>query len=61
MGRKHKKPNICRLVNYTEWPLGHVIETYHEKNGIVRAGKVKTTNNELIRLSGKLVLLENNY
>ena len=43
------------------WPLGRVIETYPGNDGIVRTVKVKAPNNELIRPSGKLSLLENNY
>ena len=45
----------------SHWPLGRIIETYPGKDGIVRTVKVKTPNNELIRPSGKLCLLENNY
>ena len=65
---KRKKSKIRRLSNYTEqeytkvslasWPL---IEMYPRKDGIVRTVKVKTPNNELIRPSEKLYLLENNY
>ena len=44
------------------WPLSRVIEAYPGNDGgIVRTVKVKTPNNEFIRPSGKLCLLENNY
>ena len=65
---KRKKSKIRRLSNYTEqeytkvslasWPF---IEMYPRKDGIVRTVKVKTPNNELIRPTEKLCLLENNY
>ena len=65
---KRKKSKIRRLSNYTKqeytkvslasWPF---IEMYPRKDGIVRTVKVKTLNNELIRPSEKLCLLENNY
>ena len=42
----------------SHWPLGRIVEVYPGKDGIVRSVKVKTPNNELIRPSGQLYLLE---
>ena len=44
------------------WALSRAIEAYPGNDGgVVRTVKVKTPNNEFIRPSGKLCLLENNY
>ena len=40
------------------WPLGQIVEVYPGKDGIVRSVEVKTPNNELIRSSRQLYLIE---
>ena len=40
------------------WSLGKIIETFPEKDDVVRTVKVKTPNNHIIRPANKLHLLE---
>ena len=40
------------------WSTGRVIETYPSVDGVVRSVKVKTTNNEFVRPTASLCLLE---
>ena len=45
----------------SHWSFGRIIETYLEKDSIVRTVKVKMPNNEPIGQSWKLYLLGDNY
>ena len=52
---------VMLSVDHTQrshWSLGRIVEVYPGKDGIVRSVKVKNPNNELIRLSRQLYLLE---
>ena len=40
------------------WPLGRIVETFPDRNGLVRQVKVKTKTNELCRPITKLCLLQ---
>ena len=45
----------------SHWSFGRIIETYLEKDSIVRTVKVKMPNNEPIGQSWKLYLRGDNY
>ena len=45
----------------SHWSLGHVIETYPGKGGIIRTVKVKMPNNKLVIPCRNLCLPEKNF
>ena len=42
----------------SHWPLGRIVDVYPGKDKIVRSAKVRTPNDEFVRPSGHLRLLE---
>ena len=45
-------------IGQSHWPLARVIETYPEKDGIVRSAKINLPNSVLTRPCNKLCMLE---
>ncbi len=61
-GRNFCVGDVVLIVDDTSprnsWPLGRIVETLPDKNGLVRQVKVKTKTNELCRPITKLCLLQ---
>lgn len=61
-GRNFCVGDVVLIVDDTSprnsWPLGRIVETFPDKNGLVRQVKVKTKTNELCRPITKLCLLQ---